>query len=78
MRTLPEIARDVLNDPTLKGNARTWSTPYLNALLFCYPGVTQYGCDRVDSIIAYALANLTYWRGDKAKSIKTELKGHLA
>jgi hypothetical protein len=76
-RPLYEIARDALMDPTLKGNARVYATPYLEALLSCETGHDRYYADTADSCVRYALSNLTYWRGDTAKAIKDELKAHL-
>lgn len=76
-RPLYEIARDALSDPTLKGNARTYSEPYLEALLSCSTGHDMYYMDTADSCVRYALSNLTHWRGDSAKAIKAELKAHL-
>ncbi len=77
MRTLPEIAQDILNDPALKGNARFYAEPYLKPLTYCYPGVEYYGADSVDMVVAYALSNLNYYRGENAKALKAELKGYL-
>jgi hypothetical protein len=38
----------------------------------------SYGYDDGDSIVRYALSNLTSWRGEDARRIKVELKTHLA
>ncbi len=77
MRTLGQIARDALNDATLKGNARTWSTPYLHALTYCETIADTYGDDRADMVTAYALSNLSHWRGESARNVKAELRAHL-
>ena len=77
MRTLREIARDALNDPTLKGSARAWSTPYLNALTHCETASDTYIFETAREQIPYALSNLQSWRGDSARGIKAELKSHL-
>lgn len=37
---------------------------------------THYYEDRVDHVIAYALGNLSSWRGEDARRIKAELKAH--
>ena len=36
-----------------------------------------YVMDTGESVVMYALANLTYWRGDTARQVKAELKDHL-
>jgi len=36
-----------------------------------------YGMDNARSIVRYFLANAATWKGDKARAIKTELKGML-
>ena len=36
-----------------------------------------YYADSADSIVRYALSNLTSWRGEKARQIKAELNGML-
>lgn len=37
----------------------------------------MYFQDSAETIVSYALANLSYWRGDKAKAIKAELNAML-
>ena len=77
MRPLREIAYDALRDPTLKGSARAWSTPYLNALTHCDTANDTYIFETAREQIPYALSNLRSWRGESARSIKAELKAHL-
>ena len=76
-RPLHEIARESLASDTLKGSARSWATPYLQAMLALESRHDSYGMDDGKSIILYALSNLTYWRGDLARSVKAELNAHL-
>lgn len=76
-RPLYEIAREALHDPALKGNARAWSMPYLQALMSCSSAIDRYFEDDARSLVAYALSNLTGWRGDTARRVKAELKAHL-
>ena len=76
MRTLREIAFDALRDPTLKGSARAWATPYLNALTHCETASDTYIFETAREQIPYALSNLQSWRGDSARSIKRELREH--
>ena len=77
-RPLYSIAKDALDDPALKGNARVYARPYLTAMLSLSDTSDKYGMDDGDMIVRYALSNLTSWRGDIARSIKSELKGHLS
>lgn len=74
---LSYLANVALNDPTLKGNARTYALPYLDAMLVLDNTSQYYGMDSGDSIVRYALSNLTSWRGDTARTVKAELKRHL-
>jgi len=76
-RPLHAIAGDALADRTLKGNARRYALPYLRALTALASASDYYGGDRGDMVIAYALSNLTQWRGDKARAIKAELRAHI-
>lgn len=78
MRPLYEIARDALRDDTLKGSARAFSQPYLAALTHCSKADDEYIFEDARTQILYALSNLQSWRGDSARTIKAELKSHLA
>lgn len=77
-RPLYEIAGDILDDPALKGNSRTFTRPYLNAMLSLTDTSQNYGADSGDMIVRYALSNLTHYRGDLARGYKAELMAHLA
>ena len=77
-RPLHAIAGQALADPTLKGNARTYALPYLRALTTLTSTSDTYGADTGDMITRYALSNLTAWRGASARTVKTELRAHLA
>jgi len=72
-RPLFIIARDALDDTTLNGDARTYARPYLDAMLDLDNIHQSHGADSAPSVIAYALANLSSWRGDSARRIKSEL-----
>ena len=60
-----------------------WRQKYVHALAYVEPMSTMnsiddnYGLDSGRSIVAYALGNLTTWRGEKAREIKKELNGLL-
>jgi hypothetical protein len=78
LRPLHEIAFDALHCESLKGNARTYAQAYLIPMLQLSTVSDSYGYDDGDSIVRYALSNLTSWRGEDARRIKVELKTHLA
>lgn len=79
LRPLNEIAAQALADPNLKSIARTWSEPYLKALLSCRTIKDSYGEDGADTLVHYALSNLKsgHYRGEVAKLIKAELAAHV-
>jgi hypothetical protein len=76
-RPLSEIARTALNDPELKGLTREYALPYLSALMSCEVKTDQYLEESAGSLISYALGNLTNYRGQTARQVKTELRAHL-
>lgn len=75
MRNINEITRDIL---------REWNkpyygaVPYLQALTTCRTSNDAYGHDTARSLINYALANMSTFRGTRAKELKAELKKHLS
>ena len=76
MRPLKEIASEIERDCGSKPwyvYAEAYVTPMksLNTL------DDMYYADSADSIVRYALSNLTYWRGDTARRIKAELNDML-
>ena len=77
IRTLSAIAFDALACDTLKGNARAWAGAYLEPMTTLGTINDTYGQDSARSIVAYALSNLSAWRGDDARRIKAELNAHL-
>ena len=77
-RTLSEIAREALACDTLKGNTRTYSEAYLKPMTQIDSIHEAFGMDSGQFIVMYALSNLSAWRGEDARRIKTELKEHLA
>lgn len=77
MRYLYEIARDILHDPDLKGNSRVYASAYLEPMLTLETINDSYYLDSGESVVRYALANLTHYRGEKARTLKAELKEHL-
>ena len=76
VRPLNEIAGEIHREC----NSKNW---YFYAKAYVVPMMSltsvsdNYGLDSGDSIVRYALSNLTYWRGDTARRVKAELKAHL-
>lgn len=75
-RPLNVIAKEIHSEC----NGKAW---YVYAEAYVVPMMSlnsigdSYYLDSADSIIRYALANLTYWRGDVARRVKAELNEHL-
>jgi hypothetical protein len=76
MRPLYEIAGEIEADCIGK-NWYLYAEPYVSALKQVSRIDDLYYADTAESLVAYALANLGSWRGDKARAIKAELKGLL-
>ena len=74
---LSDLAQVALKDLTLTGNAREWSTPYLQALTTHEEGQTHYGADTVESLIAYALSGMGHWQGESAEAVKAMFESYL-
>ena len=55
-----------------------YAKPYVEALYSLGTTADNYGADTGKSIVLYALSNLTSWRGETARTVKAELKQHLA
>jgi hypothetical protein len=81
-RPLYEIAKDIIvdinNQYVNKGKLNpSWviyATPYIVAMSRLESIDEDYFADTAHSVVCYALSNLSYWRGDVAKSVKLELK----
>jgi len=71
------LAEIALKSDTLKGSARVYAKPYLEAMLSLDSTDDFYGADSGDMIVRYALSNLQSWRGEVARNVKAELKRHL-
>jgi hypothetical protein len=75
-RSLREIAVEIERDC----NGKPW---YVYAEAYVTPMKSldtisdTYYADSASSIVSYALANLSSWRGDTARRIKAELNGML-
>lgn len=77
-RPLYEIAGDIRADYADKGkNVHPYAKPYVDAMAMLTSIDDSYYADSADSVVRYALSNLSTWRGEKAKAIKAELKAML-
>jgi len=73
-RSLMKIARDIKGSPWYRSNSSIYARDYVEAMS-CLNSINDtYGLDSAESVVRYALANLTTWRGDQARAIKAELK----
>ena len=77
-RSLYDIAQDIISDYADRGKSVHYAAlPYVEAMLSLDTIDDYYGLDSGDSIVRYALSNLSSWRGEKARAIKAELRGML-
>lgn len=77
-RPLYDIAQDIVSDYMDRGkNVPEYARPYVDAMLTLNSVSDNYFYDSGDSIVRYALSNLTGWRGETARRVKAELKALL-
>jgi hypothetical protein len=77
-RPLYEIARDIRADYASKGKPVYYAAkPYVDAMAQLTSINENYFADSAESVILYALSNLSTWRGEKAREVKAELKAIL-
>lgn len=72
-RLLNEIAQEIQSEISGK-SWYLYAQDYVEALLKLETIEDQYYSDTAASVVAYLLANLQSWKGDKARAIKAELK----
>ena len=72
LRSISAIARDIRRDWGAKVNFA--AKPYLEAMLTINYSGDTYGYDTAESIVRYFLCNASSYRGEKAKTLKKELK----
>ncbi len=81
-RPLNIIASEIIQDMK-KQNPVDWRRKYYASLAYVEPMTClnsindNYGMDSGSSIVAYALSNLTIWKGEVARGIKKELNAIL-
>lgn len=69
-RPIFEIAREIRKEWK---NVWFGAEPYLRAMSSLVNITDKYGDDDAESVILYFLSNATYWRGEAARRIKSEL-----
>lgn len=80
-RTVAEIAFEIRNDYAAKGKPVYYAAkPYVDAMREIHTSDLSrpYFNDPCDSVIRYALSNLSTWRGETATRVKAELRAALA
>jgi hypothetical protein len=76
---LHELANAIVTDFRGKGKPLPYAAePYISAMLSLTDITDNYGADSATGIVAYALSNLSGWRGDVAKAVKAELRKRIA
>jgi hypothetical protein len=73
-RSLCTIAREIHEDWK---SISPYAKPYLDAMATLSNVNNMYGYDSGSSIVLYFLANAQGWRGERARTIKAELKALL-
>ena len=74
MRPLYTIASEISKDWQRVNYA---AKPYLDAMKSLNTVDDKFYHDSAKSVVLYFLSNASTWKGEKAKAIKTELKGML-
>ena len=77
-RAIADIASDIIRDWQGIGKGVHYSAmPYLEAMLSLDSINDNYGADTARSVVAYGLGNMKYYKGEKARKLKAELKAIL-
>jgi hypothetical protein len=76
MRTLREIAIEIERECSDK-QWYYYAEAYVTPMKSLESMSDRFYEDSAESIVAYALANLSSWRGETARAIKAELNGML-
>jgi len=76
MRTLSEIAQEIEWECGTK-DWYVYAEAYVTPMKSLTSMSDNYFADSAESIVMYALANLTSWRGESARRVKAELNGML-
>ena len=74
-RPLYEIAEDIRADYADRGKSVYFAAaPYVDAMRYLDQVTDSYGAESGRSVVAYAISNLSHWRGETAKRVKAELR----
>jgi hypothetical protein len=73
-RSLSTIAGEIMGSPWYRSNASIYARDYIQAMQLLNKITDQYFADSAESVVRYALSNMSTWRGDQARAIKAELK----
>ena len=76
MRPLSQIAREIESECSTK-DWYVYAEAYVTPMKSLESLSDRFYEDSAESIVMYALANLTSWRGESARRIKAELNGML-
>jgi len=77
-RSLYDIAQDIVSDYMDRGKSVPHcAEPYVNAMRMLDSIDDNYFEDSGRDVVLYALSNLSTWRGETARRVKTELKSLL-
>lgn len=77
-RPLYEIANEIITIWSLQGKGIYFgAVPYLRAMTSLHNVNDNYGADSGESVVLYALSNMTTFKGEHARRLKAELKEHL-
>lgn len=73
-RSPSEIAREIMKTPWYRSNSSIYARDYICAMLDLGSIDQNYHLDTGESVVRYALSNMSTFRGDDARRIKAELK----
>jgi hypothetical protein len=81
-RPINELAEIIYNEAREerrqgKGKWFVYAKPYVEAMGSLSTITDNYYMDSGHSVVSYALANLSGWKGEVARQVKAELKQHL-
>jgi hypothetical protein len=77
-RTIKAIVADVFSEWGEKVHTVGYAAkPYLDALSNVESAEEFYGAEKAEHLVRYLLSNLTQFKGQRARELKEELRGHL-
>lgn len=80
--TAPRPVREIVADIATTWGAKLSTTgyaakPYVEALVTVRDGQEYYGDEKVEHLVRVLLSNLSQFKGQRARELKEELRGHL-